>query len=69
MDERYESVLARFRSETDVGQGVVCRRFSNDVGLTVPTEHLEWVYIDRVHIVTLEYGQFGLRARGHGAIA
>jgi hypothetical protein len=49
MDERYESVLVRFRSEIDAGQVVVHRGFSNDFGLTLPAEHLDWVYIDGDH--------------------
>jgi hypothetical protein len=49
MDERYESVLARFRSEIDAGRVVVHRGFSNDVGLNLPAEHLDWVYIDGDH--------------------
>jgi hypothetical protein len=64
-----ESVLVRFRSEIDGGHGVVCPGCSNDVGLTLPTGSRERVSIDGVAIVTLNYGQFVLRARGHGAIA
>jgi hypothetical protein len=49
MDERYESVLARFRREIDAGQVVVHRGLSNDFGSTLPAEHLDWVYIDGNH--------------------
>jgi hypothetical protein len=49
MDERYESVLARFRREIDGGHVLVHRRFSNDFGLDLPSEHLDWVYIDGDH--------------------
>ena len=49
MDARYESVLVRFRSEIDAGQMVVHREFSNDSGLALTAEHLDWVYIDGDH--------------------
>jgi hypothetical protein len=49
MDERYESVLVRFRREIDAGQVLVHRGFSNDFGLTLPADHLDWVYIDGDH--------------------
>lgn len=49
MDERYATVLVRFRSEIDAGQVLVHRRFSNDFGLDLPADHLDWVYIDGDH--------------------
>lgn len=49
MDERYESVLMRFRREIHAGQVVVHRGFSSDFGVALPAEHLDWIYIDGDH--------------------
>jgi hypothetical protein len=60
MDERYESVLVRFRSEIQTGQVVVHRGFSNDFGSALPPEHLDWVYIDGNHTYDFVKRDLGL---------
>jgi len=49
MDEVYESVLERFRSEIERGQVLVQRQRSLDAAASFADESLDWVYIDGDH--------------------
>jgi len=50
MDERYESVLARFKDEIDSGTVVVHRAESATVLASLPDDYFDWLYIDGNHL-------------------
>ena len=50
MDERYESVLARFELEIPAGTVVVHRAASAEAFESMPDGYLDWVYIDGNHL-------------------
>jgi len=70
-EERFNSVLARFRGEIGSGTVRVHRDYSDDAAIFFADGQLDWVYIDGMHTLDAAYGDlvtYGSKVKRDGFI-